>query len=184
MIDTLITKSEIYKKKESELKEKDNEIKYLSNSIEEFKRIIDLKNEEFKRVIDSKDCEIKSLKGELNIAKDKIYRFKKFINIIWIMDEIKMFKGSFLNYSQITKNGIMFNDENKIYIDKKYLEKNFFNTYQNMIFKDKLHLLKLLNLIEVSEENRFTKKVFVNGKYKRMIVFDRHILDFYCNLCS
>ncbi len=53
-----------------------------------------------------------------------------------------------------------------------------------MLFKDKLHLLKLLNLIEVSEENRFTKKIFVNGKYKRMIVFDRHILDFHYNLCS
>ncbi|MFY8237554.1 hypothetical protein ACOT6U_15975, partial [Clostridium perfringens] len=63
-------------------------------------------------------------------------------------------------------------------------EENFFKTYQNMIFKDKLHLLKLLNLIEVSEKSRFTKKVFVNGKYKRMIVFDRHILDFYYNLCS
>ena len=64
------------------------------------------------------------------------------------------------------------------------MEDNFFKTYENMLFKDKLHLLKLLNLIEVSEENRFTKKVFVNGKYKRMIIFNRHILDFYNNLCS
>ena len=53
-----------------------------------------------------------------------------------------------------------------------------------MLFKDKLYLLKLLNLIEVFEENCFTKKVFVNEKYKRMIVFDRHILDFYYNLCT
>ena len=100
------------------------------------------------------------------------------------MDEIKKFKDNFLSHSKITKNEIIFHDKDKIYIDKKYLAKNFFNTYQNMLFKDKLHLLKLLNLIEVSEENRFTKKVFVNGKYKRMIVFDRHILDFYYNLCS
>ncbi|PWW83598.1 hypothetical protein, partial [Clostridium perfringens] len=114
----------------------------------------------------------------------KLNRFNEFLNLISIMDEIKRFKDSFLSHSKITKNEIMFHDKDKIYIDKKYLAKNFFNTYQNMLFKDKLHLLKLLNLIEVSEENRFTKKVFVNGKYKRTIVFDRHILDFYYNLCS
>lgn len=99
-------------------------------------------------------------------------------------DEIKRFKYSFLSHSKIIKNEIMFHDKVKIYIYKKYLAKIFFNTYQNMIFKDKLHLLKLVNLIEVSKENRFTKKVFVNEKYKRIIVFDRDILDFYYNLCS
>ena len=173
MIDTLIIKSEIYRKKENELKEKDDKIEYLSGVIEELKRAMDLK-----------DDEIKSLESELSIAKDKIYRFKEFINIIWIMAEVKIFKNNFLNYSKTTKNEFMFHDQDKIYINKKFLEENFFKTYQNMFFKDKLHLLKLLNLIEVSEENRFTKKVFVNGKYKRMIVFDRHILDFYYNLCS
>ncbi|MBU5889315.1 hypothetical protein JVV71_18505, partial [Vibrio cholerae O1] len=100
------------------------------------------------------------------------------------VDEIKIFKNNFLNFSKITKNEIMFHYKDKIYINKKFLEDNFFKTYENMLFKDKLHLLKLLNLIDVSEENRFTKKVFVNGKYKRMIIFNRHILDFYNNLCS
>ncbi|MGU8986009.1 hypothetical protein ACV311_15645 [Clostridium perfringens] len=173
MIDSLIIKSEIYRKKENELKEKDNKIEYLSGAIEELKRAMDLK-----------DDKIKSLESELSIARDKTYRFKKFINIIWIMAEIKIFKNNFLNHSKTTKNEFIFHDKDKIYINKKFLEENFFKTYQNMIFKDKLHLLRLLNLIEVSEENRFTKKVFVNGKYKRMIVFDRHILDFYYNLCS
>ncbi|MDU1340660.1 MAG: hypothetical protein E6935_20990, partial [Clostridium butyricum] len=76
MIDSLIIKSEIYRKKENELKEKDDKIEYLSGVIEELKRAMDLK-----------DNEIKSLESELSIAKDKIYRFKEFINIIWIMAE-------------------------------------------------------------------------------------------------
>ena len=173
MIDTLIIKSEIYRKKENELKEKDNKIEYLSGAIEEFKRAADLK-----------DDEIKTLKGNIESLSNKLNRFNEFLNFIRIIDELKRFKDNFLSHSKITKNEIMFHDKDKIYTDKKYLEKNFFNTYQNMLFKDKLHLLKLLNLIEVSEENRFTKKIFVNGKYKRMIVFDRHILDFYYNLCS
>ena len=173
MIDSLIIKSEIYRKKENELKEKDDEIEYLSKSIEELKKVINLKNDE-----------IKSLKSKLNIVEDKLNRFNEFLNLVKIVDEIKIFKNNFLNFSKITKNEIMFHDKDKIYINKKFLEDNFFKTYENMLFKDKLHLLKLLNLIEVSEENRFTKKVFVNGKYKRMIIFNRHILDFYNNLCS
>ncbi len=173
MIDSLIIKSEIYRKKENELKEKENKIEYLSGAIEELKRAMNLK-----------DDEIKSLKNNIKSLSKKLNRFNEFLNLMIIMDEIKRFKDSFLSHSKITKNETMFHDKDKIYIDKKYLEKNFFNTYENMLFKDKLHLLKLLNLIEVSEENRFTKKVFVNGKYKRMIVFNRYILDFYYNLCS
>ncbi|XZM28718.1 hypothetical protein ACSXAF_15315 (plasmid) [Clostridium perfringens] len=173
MIDSLIIKSEIYRKKENELKEKDNKIEYLSVAIEEFKRAVDLK-----------DDEIKTLKGNIESLSKKLNRFNEFLNLIRIMDEIKKFKDSFLRHSKTTKNETMFHDKDKIYINKKFLEDNFFDTYQNMLFKDKLHLLRLLSLIEISEENRFTKKVFVNGKYKRMIVFDRHILDFYYNLCS
>lgn len=173
MIDTLIIKSEIYRKKENELKEKDNKIEYLDGAIEELKRTMNLK-----------DDEIKNLKSNIESLSNKLNRFNEFLNLVKIMDELKRFKDDFLSHSKITKNEIMFHDKDKIYIDKKYLAKNFFNIYQNMLFKDKLHLLKLLSLIEVSEENRLTKKVFVNGKYKRMIVFDRHILDFYCNLCS
>ncbi len=173
MIDSLIIKSEIYRKKENELKEKDNKIEYLNGAIEEFKRAMNLK-----------DDEIKTLKSNIESLSNKLNRFNEFLNLVKIMDEVKRFKDSFLSHSKITKNEIMFHDKDKIYIEKKYLARNFFNIYQNMLFKDKLHLLKLLNLIEVSEENRFTKKIFVNGKYKRMIVFDRHILDFHYNLCS
>ncbi|XZM28740.1 hypothetical protein ACSXAF_15340 (plasmid) [Clostridium perfringens] len=46
MIDSLIIKSEIYKNKENELKEKDNKIEYLSGTIEEFKRAVDLKDDQ------------------------------------------------------------------------------------------------------------------------------------------
>ncbi|MGU8593519.1 hypothetical protein ACV3R4_15310 [Clostridium perfringens] len=173
MIDSLIIKSEIYRKKENELKEKDSKIECLDGAIEELKRTMNLK-----------DDEIKNLKSNIESLSNKLNRFNEFLNLIKMIDELKRFKDNFLSHSKITKNETMFHDKDKIYIDKKYLAKNFFNTYQNMLFKDKLHLLKLLNLIEVSEENRFTKKIFVNGKYKRMIVFDRHILDFYYNLCS
>lgn len=173
MIDTLIIKSEIYRKKENELKEKDSKIEYLSGAIEELNKTISLK-----------DDEIKTLKGNIESLSKKLNRFNEFLNLIRVMDEIKKFKDNFLNHSKLTKNGTIFHDKDKIYVDKRYLASNFFNIYQNMLFKDKLHLLKLLTLIEVSEENRFTKKVFVNGKYKRMIVFDRHILDFYYNICS
>lgn len=173
MIDSLIIKSEIYRNKENELKEKNNKIECLNNILEEFKRALNFK-----------DTEIEILKGNIKIISKKLNRFNEFLSLIRVMDEIKKFKDNFLSHSKITKNEIMFHDKDKIYIDKKYLAKNFFNTYQNMLFKDKLHLLKLLTLIEVLEENRFTKKVFVNGKYKRMIVFARHILDFHYNLCS
>ena len=173
MIDSLIIKSEIYRKKENELKEKDSKIECLDGAIEELKRTMNLK-----------DDEIKNLKSNIESLSNKLNRSNEFLNLIKMIDELKRFKDNFLSHSKITKNETMFHDKDKIYIDKKYLAKNFFNTYQNMLFKDKLHLLKLLNLIEVSEENRFTKKIFVNGKYKRMIVFDRHILDFYYNLCS
>ena len=173
MINSLIIKSEIYRKKENELKDKDNKLEYLNRAIEELKRAMDLK-----------DNEIKALKNNIESLSNKLNRFNEFLNLVRIMDEIKRFKDNFFSHSKITKNEIMFHDKDKIYIDKKYLVKNFFNIYQNMLFKDKLHLLKLLNLIEVSEENKFTKKILVNRKYKRMIVFDRHILDFYYNLCS
>lgn len=173
MIDNLIIRSEIYRKKENELKEKDNKIEYLSGAIEELNKTLFLK-----------DDEIKTLKLDIESLSKKLNRFNNFLNLIMVMDEIKRFKDNFLIHSKLTKNETMFHDKDKIYINKKFLEESFFNTYQNMLFKDKLHLLKLLNLIEVSEENRFTKKVFVNRKYKRMIVFDRHILGFYYNLCS
>ena len=66
MIDSLIIKSEIYRKKENELKEKDDKIEYLSKSIEELKKVINLKNDE-----------IKSLKSKLNIVEDKLNRFNE-----------------------------------------------------------------------------------------------------------
>ena len=97
MIDSLIIKSEIYRKKENELKEKDDKIEYLSKSIEELKKVINLKNDE-----------IKSLKSKLNIVEDKLNRFNEFLNLVKIVDEIKIFKNNFLNFSKITKNEIMF----------------------------------------------------------------------------
>ncbi|XZH53104.1 hypothetical protein ACSW8Q_16345 (plasmid) [Clostridium perfringens] len=110
MIESLIVKSGLYKNKEIELKE--NEIKYLSDSLEELKRALTLKEDK-----------IKSLEGELSISKDK---FKDFINIIWIMAEVKIFKNNFLNCSNTTKNEFMFHDKDKIYINKKFLEEKFF----------------------------------------------------------
>ena len=52
-----------------------------------------------------------------------------------------------------------------------------------MDFKEKLYLLKLLSLIEIFEENRYTRKVFIEGKYKIMIIFNGYIVNYYCNLC-
>ncbi|XZM44603.1 hypothetical protein ACSXAK_15350 (plasmid) [Clostridium perfringens] len=57
------------------------------------------------------------------------------------MDEIKKFKDSFLRHSKTwTKNYHVSVDKDKIYINKKFLEDNFFDTYQNMLFKDKLEI--------------------------------------------
>ena len=117
MIDSLIVKSEIYKNKENELKKKEIEINELNEKLNEFKRALSLR-----------DDEIKSLKSELNIAEDKLNRFKEFRNMIWIMAELKKFKNNFLVYSKLTKNEIMFHDKDKIYINKKFLEDNFFNS--------------------------------------------------------
>ncbi|WP_415331660.1 hypothetical protein [Clostridium perfringens] len=115
MIDSLIVKSEIYKNKENELKKKEIEINELNEKLNGFKRALSLR-----------DDEIKSLKSELNIVEDKLTRFKEFRNMIWIMAELKKFKNNFLVYSKLTKNEIMFHDKDKIYINKKFLEDNFF----------------------------------------------------------
>ncbi|MGU8478794.1 hypothetical protein ACV3R5_15895 [Clostridium perfringens] len=107
MIDSLIIKSEIYRKKENELKEKDNKIEYLNGAIEEFKRAMNLK-----------DDEIKTLKSNIESLSNKLNRFNEFLNLVKIMDEVKRFKDSFLSHSKITKNEIMFHDKDKIYIEK------------------------------------------------------------------
>ena len=173
MIDSLIIKSEIYKNKENELIEKEKEIEELKKNIENCKRALNKK---------SKD--IQELKNELEDEKNNLESIRKFSVIIKIFDELKKFNNKFISHSKLTRNNIMFHDKDRIYINKKYLENNFFNVYPIMDFKEKLHLLKLLTVIEVSEENRYTRKVFVEGKYKRMIVFNRDILKYYCNLCS
>ncbi|PWW83534.1 hypothetical protein [Clostridium perfringens] len=81
MIDSLIIKSDIYRKKENELKEKDNKIEYLSSALEEFKRAVDLK-----------DDEIKILKGSIESLSKKLNKFNEFLNLIMIMNEIKNLK--------------------------------------------------------------------------------------------
>lgn len=173
MIDSLIIKSEIYKNKENELIKKEQEIKELKVNIENYKRALNKKSEY-----------IQELKNELKNEKDNLESIRKFSVIIKIFDELKKFNNKFISHSKLTKNNIMFHDKDKIYINKKYLEDNFFNVYPIMDFKEKLYLLKSLSLIEVNEENRYTRKVFIDGKYKRMIVFNRDILNYYCNLCN
>lgn len=173
MIDSLIIKSEIYKNKENELIKKEKEIKELKNDIENYKRALNKKLED-----------IQELKDELKNEKDNLESIRKFSAIIKIFDELKKFNNKFISHSKLTRNNTIFHDKDKIYINKKYLEDNFFNVYPIMEFKEKLYLLKSFSLIEVSEENRYTKKVFIDGKYKRMIVFNRDILKYYCNLCN
>lgn len=173
MIESLIIKSEIYKNKENELIEKEKEIKELKSDIENYKRELNKKSED-----------IQELKNELENEKNNLESIRKFSVIIKIFDELKKFNNKFISHSKLTRNNIMFHDKDKIYINKKYLEDNFFNVYPIMDLKEKLYLLKSLNLIEVSEENRYTRKIFIEGKYKRMIVFNRDILKYYCDLCS
>ncbi len=173
MIDSLIIKSEIYKNKENELIKKEKEIKELKNDIENYKRALNKKLED-----------IQELKDELKNEKDNLESIRKFSVIIKIFDELKKFNNKFISHSKLTRNNTIFHDKDKIYINKKYLEDNFFNVYPIMEFKEKLYLLKSFSLIEVSEENRYTKKVFIDGKYKRMIVFNRDILKYYCDLCN
>lgn len=173
MIDSLIIKSEIYKNKENELIKKEKEIKELKNDIENYKRALNKKSEY-----------IQELKNELENEKNNLESIRKFSVIIKIFDELKKFNNKFISHSKLTRNDTMFHDKDKIYINKKYLEDNFFNVYPIMEFKEKLYLLKSFSLIEVSEENRYTKKVFIDGKYKRMIVFNRDILKYYCDLCN
>ena len=69
MIDTLIIKSEFYRKfyrkKENELKEKDSKVEYLSVAIEELNKTISLK-----------DDEIKTLKGNIESLSKKLNKWK------------------------------------------------------------------------------------------------------------
>lgn len=173
MIDSLIIKSEIYKNKENELKNKNQEIEDLKDKIEDYKKLLNIRN-----------TEIKELDKNLDLEKLKLKKVESFYPVLKLFDELIRFNNKLLSYSKLTRNYNMFHDKDKIYINKKYLEDNFFNVYENIEFKEKLYLLKLLSLIEVSEKNRYTRKVFIDGKYKRMIVFNREILNYYCNLCS
>lgn len=173
MIDSLIIKSEIYKIKENELQEKEKEIEELKDTIEKYKRALGLKNND-----------IENLKDELKDEKSNLDRIRGFAPIIKLIDELKRFNRQLLSHSKLTRNNTMFHDKDRIYINKKYLVDKFFNAYDHIDFKEKLYLLKLLSVIEVSEENRYTRKVFIEGKYKRMIVFNRDIVNYYHNLCS
>lgn len=173
MIENIIIKSEIYKNKVNDLKEKEREIKELKCGIEKYKRDLNDKNQE-----------IELIKNKLLDSKSNLDRIREFEPIIELMDEIKDFNSTFISYSKLTRNDFIFHDKDKICVNKKYLQDNFFNIYDYLDFKEKLNLLRLLNIIEMSEEKRFTKKIFVNGKYKRMIVFNREAIKYYCNLCS
>ncbi|MGU9126515.1 hypothetical protein ACV3YY_16285, partial [Clostridium perfringens] len=90
MIDSLIIKSEIYRKKENELKEKDSKIECLDGAIEELKRTMNLK-----------DDEIKNLKSNIESLSNKLNRFNEFLNLIKMIDELKRFKDNFLSHSKI-----------------------------------------------------------------------------------
>lgn len=180
MFKGLVSKSEFYKNKENELKEREKEIEELKLKLEKEKRALRLRDEKNEKL----KCENEELKNDIEKEKMKIEKVKMFYPFIKLIDELIRFNDNLLRHSKLTRNKIMFHDKERIYIDKKYLEDNFFNIYDHMFFIEKLNLLKLLSLIDVSEEKRYTKKVFIEGKYKRMIVFDRNVIKYYCTLCG
>lgn len=162
MIDKLLMKNENYKKKVEELELKSKEIEKLNMELMSRKEII-LSFQE----------KIEKLEEEIN-WRDK-YRFFIFMLMVINKLETKIPKNS-----KKERNEILWHDIDKIYISREKL-KEYLNNLPVFITENEiLEFLRLFNILD-SEGDRFTKKVSINGKYKRMIILNRNVMRDYLN---
>jgi hypothetical protein len=163
MIDKLLMKNENYKNKIEE-------VERLKNNIEILKKDIGNLNIE----LDRRNKKIKELSEQVEIRE-------KFRFICCMVIQMKKFEEKLPRISKKERNEILWHDSNKIYISREKLN-DFIDDEQIGESKSTiLEYLRLMNVVE-SEGDRFTKKVSINGKYKRMVILNREVMRKYLNM--
>ena len=148
-------------------KDKAEEVRRLKETIE--KRELEINN---------KDSIILNLKEENEKLKSKLENRDRFRFISFMIIQMKKLEDNLPRISKKERNEILWHDFNKIYIARKKLDDFLLDEQINTSKTRILEFLRLMNVIE-SEGDRFTKKVSINGKYKRMIILNREVMREY-----
>lgn len=156
MIDKLLMKNESYKNKIEE-------IESLKNDIESLKAELNQKNKTIKEL------------------SKRIENREKFRFICSMVIQMKKIEEKIPRISKKERNEILWHDASKIYISREklndFIDDEQIGESKSMI----LEYLRLMNVVE-SEGDRFTKKVSINGKYKRMVILNREVIRKYLNM--
>lgn len=160
MMDKLLMMNKTYK-------DKTEEVAKLKNIIE--KREIE---------INDKNSMILNLKEENEKLKSKLENRDKFSFISFMIIQMKKLEDTIPRISKKDRNEVLWHDFNKIYIARKKLDDFLLDEPMKTSKTKILEFLRLMSVIE-SEGDRFTKKVSINGKYKRMIVLNREVMREY-----
>lgn len=156
MIDKLLMKNENYKSKIEEINNLENDIESLKVELNQKNKLI-------------------------NELSEKIEQGKKFRFIRCMIVQMKRFEERIPRVSKKERNEILWHDASKIYISREKLN-DFIDDEQIGESKSTiLEYLRLMNVVE-SEGDRFTKKVSINGKYKRMVILNREVMRKYLNM--
>lgn len=156
MIDKLLMKNKSYKNKIEE-------IESLKNDIESLKAELNQKNKTIKEL------------------SKRIENREKFRFICSMVIQMKKIEEKIPRISKKERNEILWHDVSKIYISREKLN-DFIDDEQIGESKSTiLEYLRLMNVVE-SEGDRFTKKVSINGKYKRMVILNREVIRKHLNM--
>ena len=156
MIDKLLMKNKSYKNKIEE-------IESLKNDIESLKAELNQKNKTIKEL------------------SKRIENREKFRFICSMVIQMKKIEEKIPRISKKERNEILWHDASKIYISREKLN-DFIDDEQIGESKSTiLEYLRLMNVVE-SEGDRFTKKVSINGKYKRMVILNREVIRKHLNM--
>lgn len=130
--------------------------------------------------INNKNSMILKLKEENEKLKSKLETRDRFRFISFMVIQMKKLEDNLPRISKKERNEVLWHDFNKIYIDRKKLDDFLLDEEMRTSKTRILEFLRLMSVIE-SEGDRFTKKVSINGKYKRMIILNRNIMRQYIN---
>lgn len=160
MIERLLMKSEIYRNKVDEV----NSLKGITQKME-----LEIKN---------KNSMILDLKEKNKKLHSELKNRDKFKFIAFMVIQMKHLEENLPRISKKERNEVLWHNFNKIYIARKKLNDFLLDEEMRTSKTRILEFLRLMSVIE-SEGDRFTKKVSINGKYKRMIILNRDIMREY-----
>lgn len=163
MIDKLLMKNENYKNKIEEIERLKNNIEILKKDNEKLKINLNQKNK------------------TINELQEKLEFKEKFRFIACMVEQMKVFERRIPRISKKERNEILWHDSNKIYISREKLNDFIYDKEIRESKSTILEYLRLMNVVE-SEGDRFTKKVSINGKYKRMVILNREVMRKYLNM--